>query len=136
MKKSIYGLLMLSVVTLASCEKLLEEKPAYTVNNITVFESESSAKMALMGCYAYLTNYSAYGQNYLELVNGPTGLVFGQNNNVGYAEFAALNVSETNVTSDLSWNGLYKVISECNYFISGVEKGTLSQEYKDQATAE
>ena len=136
MKKIIYISSLLGVLSLTSCEKLLDEKPEYTVNSITAFESETSANMALQGCYAYLTEYNLYGQNFQELLVGPSGLAYGQNNNIGYAEFVSLNISETNTTVSLSWSGLYKVISECNYLIAGVEKSNLSDAFKSQAIGE
>lgn len=136
MKTKIYIGLLAASISFSSCEKALLEDPAYTINNITAFESESTANMALLGCYAFLTDYNAYGQALQETLVGPTGLTFGQNNNIGYAEFATLNVPETNGTITQSWNGLYKVISECNYFISSAEKSGLSDDYKKQAIGE
>ena len=137
MKTIKYKIYILAVaLSFASCKKALVEDPAYTINNVTAFESESTANMALLGCYAYLTEYSTYGQNLQEALVGPSGLTFGQNNNPGYAEFASLNVSETNVTIEQSWRGLYKVIGECNYFISSVGKSSLSDSYKARAIGE
>lgn len=136
MKTNTYIYLIITVLTFSSCKNVLEEDPAYTINNITAFESQTTANLALMGCYAYLTDYNAYGQALQETLVAPTGLIFGQNNNVVYAEFASLNMTETNGTITQSWNGLYKVISECNYFINGVEKSALSADYKKQVLGE
>lgn len=136
MKSYKYIFLAALAISVASCEKTLEENPKYTINNVTAFESEETANMVLMGCYAFLTDYNAYGQAIQETVVGPTGLIFGQNNNVNYVEFASLNVTETNGTIGQVWSGYYKVISECNYFISSLEKSSLSTEYKNQALGE
>ncbi len=135
MKKTYIYLLIISL-GFFSCEDLLDENPAYTINNIKAFESETTANMALLGCYAYLTEYNAYGQNFQEVLVGPTALTFGQNNNISYAEFSGLNVPETNTAITLSWSGLYKVIGECNYFINSVENSNLSDAYKRQSIGE
>lgn len=136
MKIHIYTCLTAVLLGFTSCEKLLEEDPKYTINNVTAFESQETANMALMGCYAFLTDYNAYGQAVQELFVGPTGLIFGQNNNVSYAEFSTLNVPETNGTIGQVWSGLYKVISECNYFINSVQNSNLDEDYKKQVIGE
>lgn len=136
MKTLQYIYLILAVLGFSSCSDLLDENPQYTINNVTAFENEETANLVLMGCYAYMTDYNAYGQAMQETLVAPTGLMFAQNNNVTYAEFATLNISETNGTIGQVWNGLYKVISECNYFISSLEKSNLSEDYKNGALAE
>ena len=63
----LYKYLILSIVAASSFSSCLDEDPLYSQNNTVVFSSESSAQLALLGCYAYMTSTSAYGQHYQEI---------------------------------------------------------------------
>lgn len=123
-------------MSLTSCEDLLTEDPEYTLNSKTVFETEKSANLALSGCYGYLTNYDTYGQTIPELSVNASGLGWAQTNGGGTDWFNSLNTVPTDSQLSTMWSGLYKVIGQCNYFINGVSKSTLSDSFKKNAIAQ
>ncbi|PST82714.1 RagB/SusD family nutrient uptake outer membrane protein [Pedobacter yulinensis] len=129
------GLVALAL-TSASCKKALDEDPRYSINSKTAFETESTANLALAGCYGYMTTYNAYGQGVPEIMVGGSGLGWAQTNGQDQDMFASLNVPATNGTVSMIWSGWYKVIGECNYFISSLEQSQLGTAYKKQAIAE
>lgn len=128
--------LFLMVLTLSSCEKLLEEDPRYSINNKTVFETEATADVALNGCYGYLTTYSAFGQCIPELFVGASGLSSAQTNNSDQDMIVSFNTSATNTLVNMVWSGMYKVIGQCNFFINNVKESSLSESYKRNAIAQ
>lgn len=139
MKKNTYisyiGLLAVAF-TMGSCKKMLDEDPKYSINSKTAFESESTANLALAGCYGYLTSYNAYGQALPEIMVGGSGLSWAQTNGNDQDTYTSMNIPATNGLVGMTWSGLYKVIGECNYFINSVQESGLSEAYKQQSIAE
>lgn len=139
MKNSTYIkclILLVIALTTASCKKLLDEDPKYSINSKTAFESEATANLALNGCYGYMTTYNAYGQGIPEVMVGASGLGWAQLNGGDQDTYTSMNMPATNGLVGMIWAGWYKVIGECNYFISSVQESALSDGYKKQAIAE
>jgi hypothetical protein len=131
-----YITLLAIVFTMGSCKKALDEDPKYSINSKTAFESETTANLALNGCYGYLTSYNAYGQGIPEIMVGASGLGWAQTNGGDQDTYTSMNIPTTNVLVGMVWAGWYKVIGECNYFINSVKESTLSDAYKKQSIAE
>lgn len=134
MKKILSIALLIS--TLASCKKLLEEKPVYTVNSLNAFNDEASAQMALNACYGYLIEYQAYGQEYYELTVGASGLSWAQTNSSAQDQLASFDVLSTNAIVNSVWTSMYKAIGECNAFVENVGRGSLPEGQKTYFTAQ
>ncbi len=132
-KYTCVGLLL--VYTMTSCEKLLNEDPRYSINNVKAFESEATADMALEGCYGYMSTYLTYGQSIAELYVGASGIAWAQTNSNDQDQYNSFDILATNGVVDMVWSGLYKVIGQCNFFIAGVEASSLRDEYKKNAIA-
>lgn len=133
MKKLKYIGLLVVVILSSSCEKLLQEDPKYSINSKTAFETESTADIALNGCYGYLTSTTAYGQQATELQVAASGLSWAQTNN---ELITTLNIPAENGVLKTVWSAYYKVIGQCNFFISSANASNLSDDYKKQAIAE
>lgn len=131
-----YISLLAIALTMVSCKKALDENPKYSINSKTAFESETTASLALAGCYGYMTNYNAYGQAIPEIMVGASGLGWAQTNGSDQDTYASMATPATNVLVGMAWGGWYKVIGECNYFINSVQASTLSDSFKKQAIAE
>lgn len=132
---SYIGLMTIALST-TSCKKMLDEDPKYSINSKTAYESESTANLALNGCYGYMTTYNAYGQSIPEIMVGASGLGWSMTNGSDQDTYVSMNTPATNGLIGMIWTGWYKVIGECNYFISSVEVSPLSLVYKKQAIAE
>lgn len=131
-----YLSLLVVILTTISCKKMLDEDPKYSINSKTAFESENTASLALAGCYGYMTTYNAYGQGIPEVMVGASGLGWAMTNGGDQDTYVSMNVPTTNGLVGMIWTGWYKVIGECNYFISSLEASALSDAYKKQAIAE
>lgn len=136
MKKLKYIGLLVVVILSTSCEKLLQEDPKFSINSKTAFEAESTANIALNGCYGFLTTYSAYGQLTTELQVGGSGLSWAQTNKGDNDLLVSLNIPATSVFVSNAWGAYYKVIGQCNFFIDNVTASNLSDAYKKQSIAE
>lgn len=128
--------LLVVALTALSCKKLLDEDPKYSINSKTAFESETTANLALNGCYGYMTTYSAYGQGVPEIMVGASGLGWAQTNGGDQDTYTSMNIPTSNTLVGMVWGGWYKVIGECNYFINSVQESALSAAYKKQTVAE
>ncbi|WP_017257162.1 RagB/SusD family nutrient uptake outer membrane protein [Pedobacter arcticus] len=129
------GLLALAILT-SSCEKLLQEDPKFSINSKTAFETESTANIALNGCYGYLTTTAAYGQQITEVLIATSGLAWSQTNKSENDLMASLTTPATTGFIKVAWGSYYKVIGQCNFFISSVTASNLSDDYKKQSIAQ
>lgn len=136
MKNLKFIFLFLVALSFNSCQDLLNEDPEYTLNNKTVFETEKSANIALLGCYGYLTNYDTYGQTIPELSVNASGFAWSQTNGGGSDLFNSMNTVPTDSQLSTMWGGLYKAIGQCNFFIDAISKSTLSDKYKKNASGQ
>ena len=128
MKK--YKYLILSVMAAACLSSCLDEEPLYSQNNTVVFSSESSAELALLGCYSYMSSTSAYGQHFQEIPISGSGFAWSQRS--GSDGIVSLATLSSDGLISTTWNGMYKVISEVNAYLENLEESGLSAEVKAQ----
>ena len=134
MKKIVYGILLLAAgLGSTSC---LDEDPQYSQNSKIIFSSEDNAELALLGCYGYMTANGAYGQMWQEVPLVGSGLAWDQRNGGDENGLASLAVVPGNGLVSSTWNGMYKVISEVNAFIEGMESSSLDEAVKTQKIGE
>lgn len=133
MKKYTYYILSLvALCCFSACDALLDEDPLYSQNSNIVFQSESNADLALLGCYGYMASTNAYGQMWQEVPIIASGLAWTQRPE----DLNALNALAANGLVSSTWNGMYKVISEINAFLESIEKSSLSESVKNQKGGE
>lgn len=136
MKKLKYILLMAGVLSLASCESLLDENPQYTINPNMQFSNEGNAQKALLGCYGYMTADNAYGQAWQEVTMGYSGLGWVQTASSPTDYLASLDGDPSEQINSMAWKGMYKVIGEVNTFIAYLTASPLEQNVKARMEAE
>ena len=137
--KSLKYIIVLGIVTgvtFSSCEDWLDENPKYSVDNTVIFDSEETAKQALNACYGYLTTQDCFGQGVYEMSVGSSGLSWSQTNGSEPDRYASLNATTAGDAVLWAWRGLYKAIQECNTFIVNMNKGSLSEDLKENYTAQ
>ena len=125
----LYKYLILSIVAASSFSSCLDEEPLYSQNNTVVFSSDSGAELALLGCYAYMTSTSAYGQHFQEIPVSGAGFSWSQRN--GSDGIVSLQSLSSDGLISTTWNGMYKVISETNAFLENLDASGLSAETKN-----
>lgn len=129
-----YGILLLAAgFFMTSC---LEEDPLYSQNSKIIFSTEDNAELALLGCYGYMTANGAYGQMWQEVPLVGSGLAWSQRSGDDGDGLASLAVASTNGLVSSAWSGMYKVISEVNAFIEGMEGSDLDSAVKTQKIGE
>ncbi len=134
MKRNIvYGILLIVAGFLTSC---LDEDPKYSQNSKVIFSSKENAELALLGCYGYMTTNNTYGQMWQEVPLVGSGLAWAQRNGADEDGLASLAVVPGNGLVSATWNGMYKVISEVNAFIEGVNASDLDDAAKTQLKGE
>ena len=137
--KSLKYIIVLGIVTgvtFSSCEDWLDENPKYSVDNTVIFDSEETAKQALDACYGYLTTQDCFGQGVYEMSVGSSGLSWSQTNGSEPDRYASLNATTAGDAVLWAWRGLYKAIQECNTFIVNMNNGSLSEDLKENYTAQ
>lgn len=126
MKTLKYTLLGLIAIGSSSCDDFLVETPQTNIAKDGVYNSVSSAKSALAGCYAKLADYNTFGFNYFHVLNVSSGMgVSIKQNDVNLTSMNILP-SDVNVTS--MYNGSYEVIRVANDIIDGMQRSTISNE--------
>ncbi len=134
MKRNIvYGILLIVAGFLTSC---LDEDPKYSQNSKVIFSSKENAELALLGCYGYMTTNNTYGQMWQEVPLVGSGLAWAQRNGADEDGLASLAVVPGNGLVSATWKGMYKVISEVNAFIEGVNDSSLDDTAKTQLRGE
>ena len=127
-----YILSLVALCSFSACDALLDEDPLYSQNSNIVFQTESNADLALLGCYGYMASTNAYGQMWQEVPIVASGLAWSQRPE----DLNALNTLASNALVSPTWNGMYKVISEINAFLESIEKSSLSESVKNQKGGE
>ena len=108
-------------VTASMTTSCLDENPLYSLNSESTFEDIRTAQLALKGCFGYMTTYDSFGQAGQELLTGASGLGWTRTNAGDQDRFGSLNATPACVITKMYWNGMYKTISECCFFIHNME---------------
>jgi hypothetical protein len=135
MKRTLFTLSILGVLSLTSCEKYLDVEPRASVSDERTIFDNASAQTALTGVYAALASGGYYGTTFQSIgyLNGDNILWTGSQSQV--QEFINHNVSADNSTISGAWSAIYLTISRANQVIAKVPLVTdpsLSQSVKDQ----
>lgn len=133
MKTLKYITLVLGISLFSSC---LDEEPKYSMDNGVQFSNESNAKMALDGCYGYMTTHSVYGHFYTELTIGASGFAWFTTNGSYQDDYVSLRARLSDDLNQGVWEGLYKVVNETNTFIANVADSPLDNSVKVTMTGQ
>ena len=126
--------LMIVLVSLISTSCSLDEDPKYSFNSTTVFNSQSTTEAVLMQNYGWLGNAAVYGQ-YLHEVTTSNGVYWSKTDGDRLERTIKYDNYAENTLLSSMWTGLYRVVSESNYLMKGLEGSTLSQAYKTRCIA-
>lgn len=147
--RTIYLYLTISIlmISLLSCNEELETSPLTSLDNSTIWTSESNALLALTGCYrgninynstGFETDWNSYGgQIFLEFASDnafdrratTTG-----NSTLHKISDGTLNTSNGSIKN--YWTNSYSKIAKCNTFIANVDALVASQEVIDRMKSE
>ncbi|WP_294958379.1 RagB/SusD family nutrient uptake outer membrane protein [uncultured Flavobacterium sp.] len=125
-------LAVLFLIAGSSCS--LDEDPKYSLTSTTVFNSESSAEAVLMQNYGWLGNAALYGQ-YIHEVTAANGVYWSKTDGDRFERAIKYDMYAEHSLLSSMWTGFYRIISESNYLIKGMQGSSLTEEYKTRATA-
>lgn len=113
----------------------LDEYPEYSQNSKTMYADQASAETILMQCYGHLASEEIYGQKFNELTcaNGVTWAKTDGGFRQRFVTYDAYAEDDTYLGG--VWRGFYKVIAESNYFMDGLNRSDLPEEYKKRGLA-
>lgn len=126
MKTLKYILLSCTFIGLSSCDDFLVETPQTSVDKEGVYNSLSSAKAALAGCYASMSGYNYIGFNYFHVLNASSGM--GVSIKANDVNLTTMNILPSDVNMTNAYNGMYETIRGVNDVIEGMAESTITVE--------
>lgn len=125
---------MLAAALLINTSCSLDEDPKYNLNSTIVFSDQSTAEAVMMQNYGWLGAANLYGQQLHEgTLNN--GIYWGRSDGDRLETTARYNIYAASSSVNSIWSGFYKVISESNYLINGMDGSPLSVAFKTRAVA-
>lgn len=111
-------------VLLAGCEGFLNEQPQTAVRKEGVYNSASSARAALAGCYASMAGYNYTGFNYFHVLNVTSGM--GVSIKANDVNLTSMNILPSDVNMTNAYNGMYETIRCANDVIDGMKASEMT----------
>lgn len=135
MKTLKYILLSCTMVAFTGCDDFLVETPKTSIEKEGVYNSLSSAKAALAGCYASMAGYNYTGFNYFHVLNVTSGM--GVSIKANGVNLTTMNILPTDVNMTNAYNGMYETIRVANDIIDGMAESKITNEAeKNRITGE
>lgn len=135
MKTLKYILLSCTMIAFTGCDDFLVETPKTSIEKEGVYNSLSSAKAALAGCYASMAGYNYTGFNYFHVLNVTSGM--GVSIKANDVNLTTMNILPTNVNMTNAYNGMYETIRVANDIIDGMAESKITNEAeKNRITGE
>lgn len=138
MSKYYKAFLLMSIITLAGCEKRLDISPYQSIADDKALLTESDVQVTLVGCYDGIQGAAVYGGDILVLND-----LIGNSADINFTgTFAGLSDAyQTQMTADNSfardtWISAYNTINRCNNVLSAVDKVTSSTAKKNAVEGE
>lgn len=135
MKTLKYILLSCTMIAFTGCDDFLVETPETSIEKEGVYNSLSSAKAALAGCYASMAGYNYTGFNYFHVLNVTSGM--GVSIKANDVNLTTMNILPTDVNMTNAYNGMYETIRVANDIIDGMAESKITNESeKNRITGE
>lgn len=135
MKTLKYILLSCTMIAFTACDDFLVETPKTSIEKEGVYNSLSSAKAALAGCYASMAGYNYTGFNYFHVLNVTSGM--GVSIKANDVNLTTMNILPTDVNMTNAYNGMYETIRVANDIIDGMAGSKITNEVeKNRITGE
>lgn len=135
MKTLKYILLSCTMIAFTGCDDFLVETPKTSIEKEGVYNSLSSAKAALAGCYASMAGYNYTGFNYFHVLNVTSGM--GVSIKANDVNLTTMNILPTDVNMTNAYNGMYETIRVANDIIDGMAGSKITNEAeKNRITGE
>lgn len=114
------------MIAFTGCDDFLVETPKTSIEKEGVYNSLSSAKAALAGCYASMAGYNYTGFNYFHVLNVTSGM--GVSIKANDVNLTTMNILPTDVNMTNAYNGMYETIRVTNDIIDGMVESKITNE--------
>lgn len=128
-----YIILLCTSAFILSCSGFLEETPRTAVRKDGVYNSVSSARAALAGCYASLAEYNYVAFNYFHVLNVTSGM--GVSIKANDVNLTSMNILPSNVNVTNAYNAMYETIRCVNDVIDGMKTSEIAGEKEGRRIA-
>ena len=135
MKKIIkYTLGFMVVLSLTSCDSLLEEDTDSFPSAAVVYATNESVESALAGCYSELVSYHFFGSDYMTIFCTAGGTC--TNTSSSYNDMKAQKSSPDDKYIGRHFKSHYKVVANCNDLLDKIDDSGASDDMKQRAKGE
>jgi len=129
MKKIIYIITLVSVIAIGCKKSSLDYVPQDQLSSTSFWKSANDAKLALNGCYGYLSN--SFNNAYEDAAADNAYAQYSWESNS-----PSVSAGNINATIDQGYGSRYTYIRRYNYFLDNVSKAPLSAEVLRRYVAE
>lgn len=135
MKTLKYILLSCTMIAFTGCDDFLVETPQTSIAKDGVYNSLSTAKAVLAGCYSTMSSYNYTGFNYFHVLNVASGM--GVSIKANDVNLTTMNILPSDVNMTNTYNAMYQTINVTNDIIDGMKSSEISNESeKNRITGE
>lgn len=140
MKKYFAVILIGILLCNTSCERFLEENPATSLSNATVFNNEAGIESAMIGCYASFLNTHMWLGRMADYLGGASALSSWQGNrydDIAYAQLWDFVYYSTDTDQNQPlFERLFISINRANSVIQALSESPVDESYKVEVEAE
>ena len=124
MKSVLYSALVLSLLTLWSCEGILDKEPIAILDAGSFFQTEADAVQAINAAYSPLVFNNKNNNFYWAFaeVTGDAAIPGGDGSRPGIVELEAFTYTPRTEEFNDFWKLQYKGITQCNLVLGNIEK--------------
>lgn len=134
MKKIIYSLGLLLLVSLTSCKSFLDENTDSFPSPAIAYADDASVESSLAGCWSRTAHYHLFGSDYRTIFCTAAGVCV--NTSSSHVEIRAQRALPDNRYIGRHFQAMYRVISNCNDFLDKIDGSSASDEVKARGKGE
>lgn len=135
----VYTAVLLSVVSLGSCTKFLDETPTSNESVANFYKTEADITQAVNAAYNALANGDQYGGNFIyfmEIRSDNTYCESTTNSGGIYGDIDLFRESPYNILLNATWVSCYDGIKRCNVVLDRIGSVAMSKELADKFKGE
>lgn len=133
-------LLCLTLLTVSSCKKFLDDKPKTTLSTGNAYNTASDIENALAGCYNTFYGTDYYQWEYVMVSDVRSDNAYpGGGNEETFFQYDRSTLAPSNHHNYVNWSALYNGIARCNTLlnkIGDVTDAALTEERRSQVIGE
>ncbi len=134
-----YGFLLLIVMSFFSCEKYLNENPATSLSEASIYNTKSGLEASIVGCYSAMGNGSLWTGDMTEFLGCSSGFIHYKGQRIGSIDYDAARdlVYYTDLgRNDGAYRAIYVIVNRANNIIENIDASSVDAQFKKEIKAE